>query len=73
MSDNLLRPVLVGQHMEAHPMLLFFGILGGILLFGFSGIILGPVVVAFLSVSARLFRREFAHERALRTQTTPPG
>jgi len=66
MSDNLLRPVLVGQHMEAHPMLLFFGILGGILLFGFSGIILGPVVVAFLGVSARLFRREFAQERARR-------
>ena len=66
-SDNLLRPLLVGQHMHAHPLLLFFGILGGIALFGFAGIILGPVLVAFLGVSARLLRREFA------TAASPPS
>jgi len=60
MADNLLRPLLVGQHMEAHPLLLFFGILGGIAMFGFVGIILGPVVIAFLNVTTKLFRREFA-------------
>jgi len=60
MADNLLRPILVGQHMQAHPLLLFFGIIGGIALFGFAGVILGPVVVAFLAVTTRLFRREFA-------------
>ena len=59
LADNFLRPLLVGRHMEAHPLLLFFGILGGILLFGFAGIVLGPVVVAFLNAAARLFRREF--------------
>ena len=59
MADNFLRPLLVGRHMEAHPLLLFFGVLGGIAAFGFVGIILGPVVVAFLTVTTRLFRREF--------------
>jgi predicted PurR-regulated permease PerM len=59
MADNLLRPMLVGKHMEANPLLLFFGTLGGITLFGFSGIILGPVSVALLNVTVRLFRREF--------------
>jgi predicted PurR-regulated permease PerM len=62
-ADNFLRPILVGQHMEAHPLLLFFGILGGIVMFGFSGIILGPVAVAFLNVTARLLRREFGQAR----------
>jgi predicted PurR-regulated permease PerM len=68
MADNFLRPLLVGRHMEAHPLLLFFGTLGGIALFGFAGIVLGPVVVALLNVTVRLFRREFA-----RSATTPPA
>jgi len=67
MADNFLRPMLVGRHMEAHPLLLFFGTLGGIALFGFAGIVLGPVVVALLNVTVRLFRREFA------AGATPPA
>ena len=67
MADNFLRPLLVGRHMEAHPLLLFFGTLGGIALFGFAGIVLGPVVVALLNVTVRLFRREFAGS------ATPPA
>ncbi len=59
LADNFLRPLLVGRHMEAHPLPLFLGVLGGIMVFGFSGIILGPVAIAFLSVTTRLFRREF--------------
>jgi predicted PurR-regulated permease PerM len=59
-ADNLLRPYLVGQHMRAHPLLLFFGIIGAIALFGLKGIVLGPVVVAGLTATTTLFRREFA-------------
>lgn len=59
LADNFLRPLLVGRHMEAHPLSLFLGVFGGIMVFGFSGIILGPVAIAFLSVTTRLFRREF--------------
>lgn len=59
MADNLLRPLLVGRQIEVHPLLLFFGILGGIAMFGFAGIILGPVMVVFLQVTTRMFRREF--------------
>jgi predicted PurR-regulated permease PerM len=46
--------------MEAHPLMLFFGVLGGIALFGFSGIVLGPIAVAFVNVTTRLLRRRFA-------------
>jgi len=58
-ADNLLRPILVGQHMKAHSLLLFFGIIGSIMLFGFKGIVLGPIVVAALTATTTLFRREF--------------
>jgi predicted PurR-regulated permease PerM len=59
-SDNVLRPLVLGRHMEAHPLMLFFGVLGGIALFGFAGIVLGPIAVAFVNVTARLLRRRFA-------------
>jgi predicted PurR-regulated permease PerM len=64
MADNLLRPILVGQHMKAHPLLLFFGIIGSVMLFGFKGIVLGPVVVAGLTATTTLFRREFARTQS---------
>ena len=71
MADNFLRPILVGRHMEAHPLLLFFGVLGGIVAFGFVGLVLGPVVVAFLTVTTRLFRREFTSPEETAAETEP--
>jgi predicted PurR-regulated permease PerM len=60
--------------MEAHPLPLFFGILGGIALFGFAGIVLGPVFVAFLNAATRLFRREFGvRPRRGETASLPPA
>lgn len=44
--DNFLRPKLMAGKTALHPLLLFFAIMGGIAAFGFTGMILGPVVVA---------------------------
>lgn len=44
--DNFLRPVLVGKDTQMHELLIFFGTLGGIMMFGFVGFIIGPIVAA---------------------------
>jgi predicted PurR-regulated permease PerM len=44
--DNLLRPVLVGKSTQLHELMIFFGTLGGIVMFGVAGIIIGPIVAA---------------------------
>jgi predicted PurR-regulated permease PerM len=44
--DNLLRPILVGKSTQLHELMIFFGTLGGILMFGVPGIIIGPIVAA---------------------------
>lgn len=44
--DNLLRPKLVGRRAGLHPLVIFFSVLGGLRVFGFLGLFLGPVVVA---------------------------
>jgi predicted PurR-regulated permease PerM len=46
--DNLLRPVLIGKKASMHPLLILFSMLGGLFVFGLSGFIIGPVVVALL-------------------------
>ena len=44
--DNLLRPILVGKDTQMHELMIFFGTLGGIVMFGVVGMIIGPIVAA---------------------------
>ena len=46
--DNFLRPILVGKDSELHPLLVLFSTLGGIVTFGISGFIIGPVIASLL-------------------------
>lgn len=49
--DNVLRPIIVGKDIQMHPLLVLFSTLGGILIFGISGVIIGPVIASlFLAV-----------------------
>lgn len=49
--DNILRPILVGKDTQMHELLVFFGTLGGIMMFGFVGFIIGPIIAAlFITV-----------------------
>ena len=43
--DNLLCPLLVGNRLKRHTVLVFISIVGGLIVFGVSGLILGPVVI----------------------------
>jgi predicted PurR-regulated permease PerM len=42
--DNLLYPILVGRRLTMHTILAFISIIGGLIVFGPSGLILGPMV-----------------------------
>ncbi|HEX7727495.1 MAG TPA: AI-2E family transporter [Terracidiphilus sp.] len=42
--DNILYPLLVGNHLKLHAVPIFLAMLGGVLLFGVTGIVLGPVL-----------------------------
>lgn len=60
--DYLLRPRLVGQDTQLHPLLVFIGVLGGLSLFGIWGLLFGPlamsVAVTLVSIFKRLFKGE---------------
>ncbi len=49
--DNFLRPRLVGKDTQMHDLMILFGTMGGIVMFGVLGFIIGPIVAAlFITV-----------------------
>jgi predicted PurR-regulated permease PerM len=54
--DNLLHPVLAGGRLQLHTVPTFIAIVGGLLLFGASGLILGPLVVTLTIALLEVWR-----------------
>lgn len=42
--DNILYPILVGSHLRLHTVPVFLAMIGGVWLFGVSGLLLGPLL-----------------------------
>lgn len=60
--DNVLKPLLIGNRLGLPVLFLFFGILGGLALFGAIGIVLGPVIFALLRALLDLYSQEYRPE-----------
>ncbi|MFT4309205.1 MAG: AI-2E family transporter [Candidatus Woesearchaeota archaeon] len=58
--DNVLRPTIIGKQGKIHPLTILIGILGGLKVFGFAGIFVGPVILtaAFLFIETFLISDE---------------
>jgi len=55
--DNLLRPILVGNRLKLHTVLVFISVVGGVILFGPAGLILGPVALTVTIVLLEIWPR----------------
>jgi len=62
--DNLLRPILIGKDVEMHPLLIFLSTIGGIILFGFSGFVIGPVITSLLIALWEMYEEFYRKEKA---------
>jgi predicted PurR-regulated permease PerM len=60
MIDNILYPVLVKNEMRLHTVPVFLSVLGGLVVFGPTGIMLGPVVLVVLLTLLEIWRRRMA-------------
>jgi len=56
--DNVLRPIFLKDRIHLHPLIILFAILGGLVVFGFNGLILGPMIVIFFLTVLDLFLTE---------------
>jgi len=62
MIDNLLRPPLIGKDVEMHPLLVLFSTIGGIILFGVSGFVIGPILVSLYLAIMSIYNHYYNHE-----------
>jgi predicted PurR-regulated permease PerM len=60
MVDNVLRPLLIGGQTRLPTLFLFFGILGGVQVYGVIGLFLGPVLLAIVFAFVRIYQEQFA-------------
>jgi predicted PurR-regulated permease PerM len=56
-ADNFVRPLLVGETLRLHTAPAFIAMLGGLHLFGPSGLILGPVAFTMTTLMLEFWRR----------------
>lgn len=45
-SENVVRPILIGKGTDAPMAVIFLGVIGGVLAFGFLGLFIGPTLLA---------------------------
>ncbi len=58
LPEIYIRPVLVGRRVKINAVVMFIGIIGGILTMGLAGFVLGPVIIVLLTTSFRLYASE---------------
>ena len=58
-SDNLFRFILQKKLADTHPLITIFGVVVGLQLFGFIGIIFGPLLVSLFLLFLDMFRKEY--------------
>ena len=57
-ADNLVRPLIMKNMAGVHPVITLLGVFAGLSLFGFIGIVVGPLLFAMVLETARMFYRE---------------
>jgi len=56
--EHILKPKIMGQRARIHTALIFFGVLGGIHLFGVIGFVAGPLIIAVLMMAMPLIEKK---------------
>lgn len=57
--DNVFRFVVQKKLGDIHPLITFFGVIIGLGLFGFVGIIFGPLLISYFILLARIYNNEY--------------
>jgi predicted PurR-regulated permease PerM len=67
--DNLFRFLLNKKLGDIHPLITIFGVLVGIQLFGFIGLIFGPLLISLFILLLRIYSSEFIVKKRIINRT----
>ena len=57
--DNFIRPMIISRKSRVHPLVIILGVFGGLSLFGFMGILVGPLILAVLIAFLDFYVKEY--------------
>ena len=66
--DNFIRPVIVAKRTELSPSLILIGMIGGVFFLGILGLILGPLILAYLLILLEIYRKKKSPEFFLKAK-----
>lgn len=58
-SDNIFRMILNRKIGNVHPLITIFGVIVGVNLFGFIGLVFGPLLISMMLVLVRIYSNEY--------------
>ena len=75
MADNIIKPLVLKKHSQIHPLFALLSVIGGVQALGPIGILVGPMIVAFLQTLLNMLHREMSaiEERDSATPSEAPG
>jgi predicted PurR-regulated permease PerM len=62
-TDNVLRFTLLKKLGDVHPLTTIFGVIVGLNLFGFIGLIFGPLLISMFMLLLKIYSNEFVHKQ----------
>jgi len=67
-TDNLIRLYVLKKLDNVHPLITLIGVIVGVPLFGFIGLIFGPLLVSLFIVVVRIYRKEYGKQKKHETE-----
>ncbi|WP_038533654.1 AI-2E family transporter [Formosa agariphila] len=61
-TDNLLRLFILKRLDDVHPLITLFGVLIGVPLFGFIGLVFGPLLISLFLLILRIYKEKYGKE-----------
>ncbi|WP_299780318.1 AI-2E family transporter [uncultured Formosa sp.] len=61
-TDNLLRLFILKRLDDVHPLITLFGVLVGVPLFGFIGLVFGPLLISLFLLVLRIYKEKYGQE-----------
>ncbi|WP_158837969.1 AI-2E family transporter [Polaribacter sp. L3A8] len=58
-TDNIIRLLVLKKLDDVHPLITLIGVIVGVPLFGFIGLIFGPLLISLFLVIVKIYRKEF--------------
>src|SRR5690606_37509273 len=58
-TDNIIRLYVLKKLDDVHPLITLIGVIVGVPLFGFIGLIFGPLLISLFIVIVKIYRKEY--------------